>query len=144
MTCGWVRPTPIGGSVATMTAPRVLVIDDEPRLLQVIESFLTLEGLSVSCAQSAEAGLRILAELTPDLVVIDINMPGIDGLEVCRRIKAESPTTPVLIFSGRGSVRDSERAQLAGASDFVEKPFNLQNLLALIHKHMVPEESTPA
>ena len=125
-----------------MNPPRILVIDDEPRLLQVIESFLSLEGFAVMCAQSAEAGLRLLADEAPNIVVIDINMPGIDGLEVCRRIKSRAPHIPVLIFSGRGSERDRERAHAAGASDFVQKPFNLQELVGLIRHHMTVEKPT--
>jgi DNA-binding response OmpR family regulator len=120
----------------------VLVIDDEPRLLQVIESFLSIEGFEVICSQSAEDGLRLVADRTPDIVVIDINMPGMDGLEVCRRIKSHAPGLPVLIFSGRGSWSDGERSRLAGAGDFVEKPFNLRELAALIRSHIAAPHSS--
>ena len=128
-----------------MDGPRILVIDDEPRLLQVIASFLSLEGFDVVSAQSAEAGLRIVDDRAPDIVVLDINMPGLDGLEVCRRVKARVPALPVVIFSGRDSAGDRERARLAGASDFVEKPFNLEELAALIRTHLAAgRESTTA
>src|ERR1700744_4932167 len=104
---------------------RILVIDDEPQITRVLRASLAAQGYDVRTANDPEEGLRVFKEWQPDLVVTDLMMPGISGVEVCRAIRARG-ATPVLVLS----VREHERAKVealdAGADDYVTKPFGIQ------------------
>jgi DNA-binding response OmpR family regulator len=119
-----------------VTTRRVLVVDDDERLSRTLRTYLEMEGFEVLTSASAEEGLEVVAAERPDLVILDINMPGIDGVEACRRIKAHAPWLPVVLFSGRDRNDDGERALQAGASEFVTKPFSLEGLSQLIQTHL--------
>jgi CheY-like chemotaxis protein len=109
-----------------MAGARVLVADDDPRLTQLISQYLTLEGYEVeTVADGLVAVERATAQPPPDVVVLDIMMPGIDGIEACRRIRANFATAelPILIFSALGE--QGETARLAGADALLKKPFTL-------------------
>jgi len=107
---------------------RVLVVDDDPRLLHIVAMYLGIEGYDVAVAADGEAGLAEIEKQTPDLIILDIMMPGIDGIEACRRIRANAATaqTPVLMFSALSE--EAEAARLAGADGMLPKPFNLPAL----------------
>ena len=111
-----------------MSRPRVLLADDDPRVISVVSRYLALEGYEMSTVADGEAAVaKALAEL-PDLIILDIMMPGIDGIEACRRIRANAATaqTPVLMFSALSE--EAEQARLAGADGMLPKPFNLPAL----------------
>jgi two-component system cell cycle response regulator len=113
---------------------RVLVVDDDPRLLHIVAMYLGIEGYDVIIAPDGQAGLAEVAKQRPDLIILDIMMPGMDGIETCRRIRADPATAeiPVLMFSALSGDDDVERARLAGANHLITKPFNLVGLSAIV------------
>jgi len=124
---------------------RILVIDDEPQITRVLRAALSAQGYDVRTANDPAEGLLLFKDWSPDLVVTDLMMPDISGVEVTRAIRARS-ATPVLILS----VRDHERSKIealdAGADDYVTKPFGIQELLARVRAHLrrAPERTTAA
>lgn len=124
---------------------RILVIDDEPQITRVLRAALTPHGYDVRIANDPEEGLRIFKEWQPDLVITDLMMPGISGVEVCRAIRARS-ATPLLVLSVREHERSKVEALDAGADDYVTKPFGIQELLARVRAHLrrAPERSAAA
>ena len=110
---------------------KILVVDDEPAVRESLRRALELEGYEIELARDGEEALaRLNDAMTPDAVVLDILMPGIDGLEVCRRVRAAGNHVPVLMLTARAEV-DSRVAGLdAGADDYLPKPFALAELLA--------------
>lgn len=124
---------------------RILVIDDETQITRVLRASLTAQGFDVRTANDPEEGLRTFQDWPPDLVITDLMMPGMSGVEVCRAIRTRS-TTPVLVLS----VRDHERAKVealdGGADDYVTKPFSIQELLARVRAHLrrAPERTSAA
>ena len=117
-----------------MPRHRILVVDDDPRLLHVVSMYLSIEGYDVLTAVDGEEGLRLVAESPPDLVILDVMMPGVDGLEACRRLKRDPRTSaiPVLMFTALSREDDVENGRLAGADRFINKPFSLIGLEAVI------------
>lgn len=109
---------------------RVLIADDDPRLVRVVEMYLALEGFEVVTAVDGNEALVELDKQCPDMVILDIMMAGIDGIEVCARIRRNPRTAclPVIMFSALSSDHDVERARLAGANHLITKPFNLAGL----------------
>jgi two-component system, OmpR family, KDP operon response regulator KdpE len=124
---------------------KILVIDDEPQITRVLRASLTAQAYDVRTANDPEEGLRVFREWNPDLVITDLMMPGISGVEVCRTIRARG-TTPVLILSVREHERTKVEALDAGADDYITKPFGIQELLARVRAHLrrAPERSTAA
>jgi len=114
-----------------MTAGRILVIDDEPHIRRLMRMALTAQSYEVIDARSGEEGLRKFAESLPDLVLLDLNMPGIGGLETCRTIRAGSEV-PIIVLTVRSAEADKVEALDAGADDYVTKPFGTKELLARI------------
>src|ERR671922_2594198 len=114
-----------------MSAMKILVVDDEPAVRESLRRALELEGYDVDLAVDGEDALAHLGQPThPDAVILDILMPGIDGLEVCRRLRSGGDEVPVLMLTARAEV-DSRVAGLdAGADDYLPKPFALAELLA--------------
>jgi DNA-binding response OmpR family regulator len=115
----------------TRAKPRILVIDDEHALVQVIRESLTEEGMEVVGAHSAEEGLPLFFKTQPDLVVLDIVLPGCDGWEVCRQLRRISDV-PVLMLTAKRDGADLVRGLNLGADDYVTKPFSLAVLRARI------------
>ena len=117
-----------------MTKSRVLVVDDDPRLLQIVAMYLAIEGYDVITAHNGEDGLAEISSKRPDLVILDVMMPGMDGLEACRRIRGNPNTAdiPVLMFSALSGDDDIERARSAGATNMISKPFNLVGLGSVV------------
>ena len=109
---------------------RVLVVDDEPAVRDALRRALGLAGYDVQLAEDGSAALALLAAASPDAVVLDVLMPGIDGLEVCRRIRSAGDRTPVLMLTAREAVSDRVAGLDAGADDYLVKPFALDELLA--------------
>jgi two-component system response regulator MprA len=109
---------------------RILVVDDEPAVLRAVRRGLVLAGYEVELAEGGEEALAALAAAAPDAVVLDVLMPGVDGLEVCRRLRAAGDRTPVLMLTARDAVADRVTGLDAGADDYLVKPFALEELLA--------------
>ncbi|HKR98040.1 MAG TPA: response regulator [Candidatus Dormibacteraeota bacterium] len=128
-----------------MSQRRILVVDDDPRLLHIVQMYLSIEEFEVITAPNGEEGLRQVEANRPDLVILDIMMPGLDGIEVCKRIRtnADTATIPVLMFSALSGDEDVERARHAGANHLITKPFNLVGLGSVV-KSFFPYDSHPA
>ena len=128
-----------------MTTATVLVVDDEPQLRRAMKATLTDIGYCVVEARTGEEALTRIRADAPDLVLLDLNMPGIGGLETCRAIR-EMSEIPVIVLSVRNTERDKVQVLDAGADDYVTKPFGIQELLARIRAAMrrVPDSSDPA
>jgi two-component system response regulator MprA len=112
---------------------RVLVADDEPAVRDALDRALRLEGYETALAADGREALERMGDPPPpDAVVLDVLMPGVDGLEVCRRLRAAGDRTPVLMLTARDGVPDRVRGLDAGADDYLVKPFALDELLARI------------
>lgn len=113
-----------------MTA-KILVIDDDKKITALLRRSLIFEGYDVQSAGGGEEGLRIASSWSPDLVVLDVLMPGLDGWEVCRRLRAGSEL-PVLMLTAKDEVADRVKGLDLGADDYLVKPFALEELLARV------------
>jgi len=113
-----------------MQPVRVLVVDDETTLAELLSMALRYEGWEVRSAGDGRTALRLAREFRPDAVVLDIMLPDMDGLEVLRRLRAESPDVPVLFLTARDAVEDRVAGLTAGGDDYVTKPFSLEELVA--------------
>jgi two-component system response regulator MprA len=111
---------------------KILVVDDEPAVRDALERALRSQGYAVSIAVDGRDGLERMAGDGPDLVVLDILMPRLDGLEACRELRASGDRTPVLMLTARDAVGDRVEGLDAGADDYLVKPFALEELLARI------------
>ena len=109
---------------------QILVVDDEPAVRDSLDRALRLEGYAVDLAADGAEALSSLAGESPDAVVLDLMMPRVDGLEVCRRMRAAGDRTPVLVLTARDAVTDRVKGLDAGADDYLVKPFALDELLA--------------
>jgi two-component system, OmpR family, KDP operon response regulator KdpE len=118
-----------------MNTATILVVDDEPQLRRAMKATLTDLGYSVIESKTGEEALETLRQGSPDLILLDLNMPGIGGLETCRAIR-ESSDVPIIVLSVRNTERDKVQALDAGADDYVTKPFGIQELLARIRAAM--------
>jgi two-component system response regulator MprA len=111
---------------------RILIVDDEAAVRDSLERALKLEGLAVATAADGREALEALALEPPDGVILDVTMPVIDGLEVCRRMRGAGDRTPVLMLTARDAVDDRVEGLDAGADDYLVKPFALRELLARV------------
>jgi two-component system KDP operon response regulator KdpE len=111
--------------------PKVLVADDEPKILMFIRANLEARGYEVHLAQDGVEGVEVAGMMAPDVIVLDVNMPRMDGIEACRRIRQWS-SVPIIMLSVRGDEKDKVRALDEGADDYVTKPFGIEELLARI------------
>jgi two-component system OmpR family response regulator len=118
--------------VSDEPAPRVLVIEDDLRLGRTLVRGLREAGFDVEIAPSGEAGLQALAERPPEVIVLDVVLPGIDGFETCRRLRDLDHRTPVIMLSARGAVNDRVAGLEAGADDYLGKPFSFAELVARV------------
>jgi CheY-like chemotaxis protein len=120
---------------------RILVVDDDPRLLHIVAMYLGIEGYEVSMAANGEDALTEIDKNRPDLVILDIMMPGMDGIEACQRIRGNPDTAdlPVVVFSALSGDQDVERARLAGANHLITKPFNLVGLGSVVKTFFVSD-----
>ncbi|MEU9121913.1 response regulator transcription factor [Streptomyces sp. NPDC048506] len=116
----------------TTPAPRILVVDDEPEVRAAVEDGLAVEGYAVRGAADGLAALSEIAAWQPDAVVLDVMMPVLDGLAVCRRLRALDDRTPILVLTALDSVSDRVDGLDAGADDYLVKPFALDELVARI------------
>jgi two-component system KDP operon response regulator KdpE len=126
--------------------PHILVIDVEPQILRALKTILRERDFRVTTAGTGEEGLALAAAEPPDLVVLDLSLPKMDGIEVCARLR-EWTQLPILVLSVRGGERDKVAALDAGADDYLTKPFGIEELLARIRvglRHAVLAKGSPS
>jgi two-component system KDP operon response regulator KdpE len=119
---------------------RILVVDDEPQITRVLRTSLSSQGYDIRVANDGETALEIMKDWTPDLVITDLAMPNLDGLELCRKLRP-STQIPIIVLSVRGEERTKVQALDAGADDYVTKPFGIEELLARVRASL---RRTPA
>ncbi|OPA74213.1 DNA-binding response regulator [Paenibacillus selenitireducens] len=119
-----------------MNRPRkILVIEDEKDISRVLKDYLTNNGYEVFVAENGQEGLKLIDTLSPDFIILDIMLPDMDGIELCRQTR-EAYNTPILILSARGSDTDKVLGLGFGADDYMTKPFSLSELVARINAHL--------
>ncbi|WP_018759949.1 response regulator transcription factor [Paenibacillus terrigena] len=119
-----------------MNLPRkVLVIEDEQDISRILKDYITISGYEVLVAENGQDGLKFIDTLSPDFIILDIMLPDVDGIELCRQIR-ETCNTPILILSARGSDTDKVLGLGFGADDYMTKPFSLSELVARINAHL--------
>lgn len=120
---------------------RVLIVDDEETVREVVGQYLEVEGYTVLTATTGQEALRAAAATPPDLVILDLTLPGMDGLEVCRRLRAAG-AIPILMLTARAEDADKLEGFALGADDYLTKPFNPRELVARVHAIMRRLEAT--
>ncbi len=115
--------------------PHVLVVDDEPQITRVLRTSLSAQGYDIRVANSGEMALEIMKDWTPNLIITDLSMPSIDGVQLCRAVRAFSQV-PILVLSVRDKEQQKVEALDAGADDYVTKPFSMNELLARTRAHL--------
>jgi two-component system KDP operon response regulator KdpE len=115
----------------TVDSSRVLVVDDEPQITRVLKTVLSSQGYQVRTAAEGESALTNFKEWSPELVITDLYMPHMDGVELCRRIR-ELSTVPIIVLSVKGEERSKVEALDSGADDYVTKPFGIDELMARV------------
>jgi two-component system, OmpR family, KDP operon response regulator KdpE len=122
---------------------RVLIVDDEPSILATMAPLLASRGYEVATAMSGRAALESVERVGPDLVILDLGLPDLDGVELCRLLR-DGRSTPIIVLSARGAESDKVAALDAGADDYVTKPFGSEELLARIRVALRRVDPTPA
>jgi len=122
-----------GGALSNKRPPRILVVDDDSRLRDLLRQFLTNNGFHVSVAENAEQMNRLWLRERFDAVVLDVMMPGEDGISILKRIRASNDTTPILMLTAKGEDIDRILGLELGADDYLPKPYNPRELLARLH-----------
>ena len=122
--------------------PRILVVDDEPQLTRVLRTGLKSRGYDVRAAADGLAGFEAFNDWHPDLVITDLAMPNVDGLELCRRLRAVSQV-PIIVLSAKGEEKTKVEALDLGADDFVTKPFGIDELLARVRASLRRANTPP-
>ena len=122
---------------------RILVVDDEPQITRVLRTSLSSQGYDLRVANDGETALEILKNWTPDLIITDLSMPNMDGLELCRRVRAKWQL-PIIVLSVKGEERTKVQALDAGADDYVTKPFGMSELLARVRANLRRAPATEA
>jgi two-component system, OmpR family, KDP operon response regulator KdpE len=123
--------------------PRILIVDDEPNIVATVSPLLRARGYDVSAAMNGREGLEAVDRDTPDLVVLDLGLPDVDGIDVCRKMRQVS-NVPIVVLSARGAEGDKVAALDAGADDYVTKPFGPEELLARIRAALRRADSAAA
>jgi two-component system, OmpR family, KDP operon response regulator KdpE len=122
--------------------PHILVVDDEPQITRVLRTSLSAQGYDIRVANSGEMALEIMKDWQPNMIITDLSMPSVDGVELCRKVRAVS-SIPILVLSVRDKEQQKVEALDAGADDYVTKPFGMNELLARVRANLrrVPAES---
>lgn len=114
---------------------RVLIVDDEPQIRRVMRTALTANGYEPYEARTGEEALEVLRDFDPDVILLDLNMPGMGGMDICRKIRSSSDSA-VIVLSVRDSEHDKVEALDAGADDYITKPFSVNELMARIRANL--------
>lgn len=127
-------------------SPHILVIDDEPQILRALRTILTEKHFRVTTASRGEEGLTLAAAHQPDIIILDLGLPDMDGTQVCSRLR-EWTQTPIIVLSARDNERDKVLALDKGADDYLTKPFGIEELLARVRvalRHATPARQSAA
>jgi two-component system OmpR family response regulator len=119
-------------TVLGQNGPRVLVVDDEPNITELVAMALRYEGFTVQTAATGRAALDAVAAFTPALVILDVMLPDIDGIEVLRRLLAQGRKVPIIFLTARDATEDKVHGLTVGGDDYVTKPFSIEELVARI------------
>jgi two-component system, OmpR family, KDP operon response regulator KdpE len=122
--------------------PRILIVDDEPNILGTLAPLLRSRGYEVHTAMNGRTGIELVEREKPDLVVLDLGLPDVDGVDVCREIR-DTHNVPIVVLSARGAEGDKVRALDVGADDYVTKPFGAEELLARIRAALRRSDAAP-
>ena len=122
---------------------KILIVDDDARIRDLLKRYLTQEGFEVFLAEDGKALNRVMQRETADLIVLDLMMPGEDGLSICRRLRAANDLTPVIMLTAKGEDIDRIIGLEVGADDYLGKPFNPRELLARIHAVLRRQTTAP-
>ena len=128
---------------ASNRTDKIVVVDDDARIRDLLRRYLAQEGFEVIVAEDAKALSRIMLRGTIDLIVLDLMMPGEDGLSVCRRLRAAGDKTPIIMLTAKGEDVDRIVGLEVGADDYLGKPFNPRELLARVHAVLRRRPTTP-
>lgn len=122
--------------------PHILVVDDEPQITRVLRTSLSAQGYDIRVANSGEMALEIMKDWSPNLIITDLSMPSVDGVQLCRRVRAASQI-PIIVLSVREKEQQKVEALDAGADDYVTKPFGMSELLARVRANLrrIPADS---
>ncbi len=121
-----------GDAGATSGEARLIVVDDEPNIVELLSASLRFAGFDVASATDGHRALKLVDSFQPDLVVLDVMMPGIDGFEVVRRMRANQQHVPVLFLTARDATEDKIAGLTLGGDDYITKPFSLEEVIARI------------
>jgi DNA-binding response OmpR family regulator len=122
---------------------RILIVEDEEKLAQFVQLELSYEGYEVSVAHDGLSGLMVARDQSPDLIILDWMMPGLSGVELCRRLRQTGSTTPVILLTAKDEISDRVLGLDSGANDYVVKPFSIEELMARVRvqlRHLHPQE----
>jgi two-component system KDP operon response regulator KdpE len=124
--------------------PHILVVDDEPQITRVLRTSLSAQGYDIRVANTGEMALEIMKDWTPNLIITDLSMPSIDGVQLCRKVRATSQV-PILVLSVRDKEQQKVEALDAGADDYITKPFGMNELLARVRANLrrIPAGNEP-
>jgi DNA-binding response OmpR family regulator len=125
-----------------MRDPRILVVEDEPAIAEFLATELKFEGFEVFVEHDGMRGLMAARQAAPDLIVLDRMLPGLDGVEVCRRLRSTTDV-PIIMLTAKGEVPDKVEGLNAGANDYVAKPFHFEELLARIKAQLRAQKPEP-
>src|SRR5579862_4713068 len=126
----------VRGNGKSVIMPAILIVEDEAKMRRLLELNLGEDGFTTFSAEDAETGLKLLRENTVDLVLTDLKLPGMNGLEFLQTVKRQNAALPVVVMTAFGSVETAVEAMKAGASDYVLKPFSLTEMRMVIHKEL--------
>jgi len=115
---------------------KVLIIEDEPEMVRGLRHNLEFEGYQVCVARDGEAGINETFHCKPDIILLDVMLPKLSGLDVCRHLRAKDMTTPIIMLTARGQETDKVVGLEVGADDYVTKPFSIRELLARVRAHL--------
>jgi len=116
-------------------SPHILVVDDEPQITRVLRTSLSAQGYDIRVANTGEMALEIMKDWSPNLIITDLSMPSVDGIQLCRRVRASSQI-PIIVLSVREKEQQKVEALDAGADDYVTKPFGMNELLARVRANL--------
>ncbi|HAW50568.1 TPA: hypothetical protein DCX16_06440 [bacterium] len=122
---------------------KILIIEDDEDMIHILKSILELEGYEISYAEDGEKGLLMVEEIIPDLIILDLILPKVDGNEVCRRIRknTEFSGIPIIMLTAKGTTRDELEGIVDGADDYITKPFNPLDLIETIKYLLTTKEA---
>ena len=123
-------------------APRILVVDDEPSIILAVKDEMVFEGFEVDSAADGLEGLRKARESRPDVLLVDLMLPGMNGFEICRHLRADVPDLWIIVLTARGQEVDRVTGFEAGADDYIVKPFSLRELVARVKVGLRRRRST--